>query len=41
MPRPGWVLAEEYLSGYVKDKLAQAVLAEEEYPEWLGGTWRH
>lgn len=32
----GWVLAEEYLSGYVKDKLAQAVLAEEEYPEWFG-----
>lgn len=32
----GWVLAEEYLSGYVKDKLAQAVLAAEEYPEWFG-----
>lgn len=32
----GWVLAEEYLSGYVKDKLAQAILAAEEYPEWFG-----
>ena len=32
----GWVLAEEYLSGYVKEKLAQAVLAAEEYPEWFG-----
>lgn len=31
----GWVLAEEYLSGYVKDKLAQAILAAEEYPEWF------
>lgn len=31
----GWVLAEEYLSGHVKDKLAQAVLAAEEYPEWF------
>lgn len=32
----GWVLAEEYLSGHVKDKLAQAILAAEEYPEWFG-----
>ncbi len=31
-PGEGWVLAEEYLSGHVKDKLAQAVLAAEEYP---------
>ncbi len=32
----GWVLAEEYLSGHVKEKLAQAVLAAEEYPELFG-----
>lgn len=32
----GWVLAEEYLSGHVKDKLAQAILAAEKYPEWFG-----
>ena len=32
----GWVLAEEYLSGYVKAKLAQALLAAEEYPERFG-----
>ncbi len=31
----GWVLAEEYLSGRVKEKLAQAVLAAEEYPEYF------
>lgn len=31
----GWVLAEEYLSGHVKEKLTQAVLAAEEYPEWF------
>ncbi len=31
----GWVLAEEYLSGHVKDKLAQAELAAGEYPEWF------
>ena len=32
----GWVLAEEYLSGHVKDKLAQAILAAEKCPEWFG-----
>ena len=32
----GWVLAEEYLSGHVKDKLAQAMLAAEKYPKWFG-----
>ncbi len=31
-----WVLAEEYLSGHVRDKLAQAILAAEEYPERFG-----
>lgn len=32
----GWVLAEEYLSGHVKTKLAQAQLAAEESPERFG-----
>lgn len=32
----GWVLAEEYLSGHVRDKLAQAILAAEEFPERFG-----
>ena len=32
-PHQGWKLAEEYLSGYVKDKLAEAVLKAEEEPE--------
>ena len=32
-PDSGWELAETYLSGHVKDKLAQAVLAAERYPE--------
>lgn len=32
----GWVLGEEYLSGHVKDKLAQAMLAAEKYPGWFG-----
>ena len=30
------MLAEEYLSGHVKDKLAQAMLAAEKYPKWFG-----
>lgn len=32
-PHEGWELDEEYLSGYVCDKLAYAVLKAEEYPE--------
>lgn len=32
----GWVLAEEFLSGHVRDKLAQAILAAEEFPERFG-----
>lgn len=32
-PDSGWELAEIYLSGHVKDKLAQAILAAERYPE--------
>lgn len=32
----GWVLAEEYLSGHVRDKLMQAEFAAEEYPERFG-----
>ncbi|MGL5437156.1 MAG: SNF2-related protein [Lachnospiraceae bacterium] len=32
-PYSGWKLAEEYLSGYVKDKLTEAILAAEDEPE--------
>ncbi len=32
-PYAGWVVAEEYLSGYVKDKLAEAILKAEQEPE--------
>lgn len=32
-PDSGWELAEIYLSGHVKDKLAKAVLAAERHPE--------
>lgn len=32
-PYAGWKLAEEYLSGYVKDKLTEAELMAEEEPE--------
>lgn len=32
-PHKGWKLAEEYLSGYVKDKLVEAMLMAEDEPE--------
>lgn len=32
-PYKGWVIAEEYLSGYVKDKLKEAVFYAKEEPE--------
>lgn len=32
-PHTGWKTADEYLSGYVKDKLATAILKAEEEPE--------
>ena len=32
-PNSGWETAEEYLSGYVKDKLQMAMMFAEQYPE--------
>jgi len=32
----GWVVAEEYLSGYVKDKLVEAIIMAEREPERYG-----
>jgi N12 class adenine-specific DNA methylase/superfamily II DNA/RNA helicase len=32
-PHSGWVLAEEYLSGYVRDKLSEAVIMAERHPD--------
>ena len=32
-PHTGWQTAEEYLSGYVKDKLTEAILKAEEEPD--------